>query len=160
MSASSAATPEPMVAVVATWFGTGLLPIAPGSWASLSALPVAWLLVWAGGPWLLLAAAAIVFPLGLWATERYMAAVGEHDPGAVVVDEIVGQWLALAVVPLDPLAYGLGFLLFRLADVFKPWPVRWLDRSVGGAFGVMIDDVGAAIYAALALLLLGNWLWP
>ncbi len=63
-------------------------------------------------------------------------------------------------MPLDPLAYGLGLLLFRLADVLKPWPVRWLDQRVGGALGVMVDDLGAAIYAGLGLWLIGLWWWP
>jgi phosphatidylglycerophosphatase A len=142
---------------LATWFGCGLLPVAPGSFASLAALPLAWALIWLGGPWLLLAAIALVFGLGLWAADRYMAAVGVHDPSAIVIDEIAGQWLTLLVAPLDPLAYLLGFVLFRIADVLKPWPVGWLDRRVGGAFGVMIDDLAAALYAGFALWLIGRW---
>ena len=145
---------------LATWGGMGLLPWAPGSFASLSALPLAWLLVAAGGVWLLLAATLVVFLVGIWAAERYMAAVGIHDPTAVVIDEIAGQWLTLAIVPLDPLAYVIGFVLFRVFDVLKPWPVSWLDRRVGGGFGVMIDDVAAALYAGAALLIIDTWLLP
>jgi phosphatidylglycerophosphatase A len=142
---------------LATWFGTGLLPFAPGTWASLVALPFAWALIRLGGPWLLLAATAVVFGLGLWAADRYMAATGEHDPSAVVIDEIAGQWLTLCLAPLHPLAYLLGFVLFRITDVLKPWPVGWLDRRVGGAFGVMIDDLAAAVYAGFALWLIARW---
>ena len=145
---------------LATWCGTGFLPWAPGTFAALTALPLAWLLVAAGGPWLLLAAALATFLLGIWAAERYMAAVGIHDPTAVVIDEIAGQWLTLCAAPLDPLAYGVGFVLFRVFDVLKPWPVGWLDRRVGGSFGVMIDDVGAALYAGGALWLIDLWLLP
>jgi phosphatidylglycerophosphatase A len=145
---------------VATWGGAGLLPWAPGTFASLSALPLAWLLMAAGGVWLLLAAALTVFALGIWAAERYMAAVGIHDPTAIVIDEIAGQWLTLCVVALEPLAYVAGFVLFRIFDVLKPWPVSWLDRRVGGGFGVMIDDVGAALYAGSALWLIDLWLLP
>jgi phosphatidylglycerophosphatase A len=145
---------------LATWGGTGLLPWAPGSWASLSALPLAWLLMLAGGPWLLLAATLVVFVAGIWAAERYMAAVGIHDPTAIVVDEIAGQWLTLAIAPLDPLAYALGFFLFRVFDVLKPWPVSWLDRRVGGGFGVMIDDIGAALYAGGTLWLIDRLVLP
>jgi len=145
---------------LATWGGMGLLPWAPGSFASLAALPLAWLLMAAGGIWLLLAATLAVFVIGIWAAERYMAAVGIHDPTAVVIDEIPGQWLTLAVVPLDPLAYLLGFVLFRVCDVLKPWPVSWLDRRVSGGFGVMIDDIGAALYAGGALWLITSWLLP
>ena len=83
-----------------------------------------------------------------------------HDPGAIVIDEVAGQWLTLAVAPLDPLAYLLGFVLFRIADVLKPWPASWLDRRVGGAFGVMIDDVAAAAYAGGVLAILVSWLLP
>jgi phosphatidylglycerophosphatase A len=143
---------------LATWFGAGLLPKAPGTWGSLVALPFAWGLVWWGGPWLLLAAAAVVFGLGLWAAGRYMQAVGVHDPGAVVIDEVAAQWLTLCVAPLNPLAYLLGFVLFRIADVLKPWPASWLDRRVGGALGVMVDDLAAALYAGAALWLIARWL--
>jgi phosphatidylglycerophosphatase A len=144
--------------VLATWFGAGRLPVMPGTWGSLAAVPFAAALAWAGGPWLVLVAAAALFGLGVWATERYMAASGVHDPGAVVIDEVVGQWLALAFLPLTPLAYGVGFALFRLLDVTKPWPANWIDRKMAGAAWVMLDDVVAGIYAgAVALLALG-WL--
>jgi phosphatidylglycerophosphatase A len=145
---------------IATWGGSGFVPFAPGSWASLSALPLAWLLVLAGGPWLLAAAALAVFLVGIWASERYMAAVGIHDPTAIVIDEIAGQWLTLCLAPLDPFAYAAGFFLFRVFDVLKPWPVSWLDRRVGGGLGVMIDDVAAALYAGGVLLILDRWLLP
>jgi phosphatidylglycerophosphatase A len=144
----------------ATWFGAGLLPWAPGTWGSLAALPLAWLLMTAGGALLLLVAAVLVFALGLWASDRYMRAVGVHDPGAIVIDEVAGQWLTLAVAPLDPLAYLLGFVLFRIADVLKPWPAGWLDRRIGGALGVMIDDVAAAAYAGGLLAILVMWALP
>ena len=160
MSETAAAKPSLPALWLATWFGAGLLPGAPGTWGSLAALPFAWGLVWAGGPWLLLAAAALVFALGLWAADRYMQAVGVHDPGAVVIDEIAGQWLTLCVAPLSPLAYLLGFVCFRITDLLKPWPAGWLDRRVGGAFGVMIDDVPAALYAGLLLWLADQWLLP
>ena len=156
MAAGLAATHPAFL--LATWFGAGRLPHAPGTWASLAALPFAAALDWLGGPWLVLLATLAIFGLGVWASERYMAAYGLHDPAAVVVDEVVGQWLTLALLPLTPIAYLLGFVLFRIADMVKPWPAAWIDRTVADAFGVMLDDVVAAIYAgALALLLLG-WL--
>lgn len=148
-----------LASLLATWFGAGRLPWAPGTWGSLFALPVAWPLLALGGPGLLLVATAVVFALGLWASDRYMKAVGLHDPGAIVIDEVAGQWLTLAVAPLDPLAFLLGFVLFRVADVLKPWPANWLDRRVGGAFGVMIDDVAAAVYAG-GVLAIVIWLLP
>ncbi len=159
-AAGAASNPGKAALWLATWFGTGLLPGAPGTWGSLAALPFAWALTSLGGPWLLLGAAVLVFVAGLWASARYMQAVGVHDPGAVVIDEVAGQWLTLTVAPLEPLAYLLGFVLFRIADVLKPWPASWLDRRVGGAFGVMIDDVAAAIYAGAVLAIAVHWLRP
>ena len=145
-------------ALLATWFGSGFVRVAPGSFASLTALPSAALLVWLGGPALVLAAATALFALGIWASDAYMAAVKVHDPPAIVIDEVVGQWLTVALLPLDPLAYALGFLLFRILDVLKPWPANFIDRAVTGGFGVMLDDVVAAVYAGCALWLIVPWL--
>jgi phosphatidylglycerophosphatase A len=138
--------------MLATWFGIGLLPIAPGSWASLAALPFAWgirsLFGFAG----LAAASAVTFFVGWWAAGVVARASGVEDPGIVVIDEIAGQWLALLAAPLDPLAYALAFLLFRVFDTWKPWPAGWADRQVKGGLGIMLDDFLAAVYAGLALL--------
>jgi phosphatidylglycerophosphatase A len=152
------ARPTEPATLLATWFGSGFLPVAPGSWASLFALPCAALLVWLGGPLLVLLAGATLFLLGIWAADGYMEAVGVHDPPAIVVDEVVGQWLTLALLPVDPLVYALGFLLFRILDVLKPWPANFIDRAVTGGFGVMLDDVVAGIYAGAALWLIVPWL--
>ena len=145
-------------ALLATWFGTGFLPIVPGSCASLAALPCAALLAWLGGPVLVLAAGAALFVVGMWAADAYMEAVKVHDPAAIVIDEVVGQWVALALSPLDPLVYALGFVLFRILDVLKPWPANYVDRAVTGGFGVMLDDVVAGAYVAGALWLILPWL--
>jgi phosphatidylglycerophosphatase A len=138
--------------LLATGFGIGLLPLAPGSWASLAALPCAWPIRDRYGMAGLAVAAAILFALGCWAAGAVARASAEHDPGIIVVDEIVGQWLALLPAPLDPWLYGLGFVLFRLFDIWKPWPVSWADKHVPGGFGIMLDDVLAAVYAALILI--------
>jgi phosphatidylglycerophosphatase A len=152
------ARPTEPATLLATWFGSGFLPVAPGSWASLFALPCAAVLVWLGGPFLVLLAGATLFLVGIWAADAYMEAVGIHDPPAIVVDEVVGQWLTLALLPVDPLVYALGFLLFRILDVLKPWPANFIDRAVTGGFGVMLDDVAAGIYAGAALWLVAPWL--
>ena len=141
---------------VATVFGLGRLPGAPGSWASLAALPPAWLIVWAGGPWALAGAAALVGIAGCRAAAAYERATGERDASAVVVDEVAGQWLVLATLPLDPLAYALGFAAFRLFDITKPPPIGWIERKISGGSGVMADDIAAAACAA-ALLHLVDW---
>ncbi len=139
--------------LLATWFGTGLLPKAPGTWGSLAALPFAWAIqVWAGQAGLL-AASVIVFFVGCWAAQAYTTRTGTKDPGEIVIDEVAGQWLTLAVVPHCLLGYAIGFLLFRVADITKPWPVSWLDQKVEGGAGVMADDMAAGVYAGLALWL-------
>ena len=135
--------------LIATWGGAGLLKPAPGTWGSFAALPVGWLVMAHGGAIGLALACVLVFGLGLWASAAYMSATGEHDASPIVVDEVVGQWLPLFVLPLNIWAYLLAFALFRLFDILKPWPIRWLDKSIDGAFGVMIDDVAAGLAAAL-----------
>ena len=75
-------------------------------------------------------------------------------PASVVIDEVAGQWLVLLAAPRDPLAWVLAFLLFRIFDIWKPWPVRWADRDIAGGLGVMLDDLLAAVYAALVLSVL------
>lgn len=137
--------------MLATWFGVGLIPVAAGTWGSLAALPLAWAIrVFWGVPGLAIAA-IVVFGLGWWAAGAVAKTSGVRDPGAVVIDEVAGQWLVLLAAPLDPLAWALAFLLFRIFDIWKPWPVRWVDQHVEGGFGIMLDDVLAAGYAVLAL---------
>ena len=140
--------------VIATWFGAGRLPWAPGSWGSLAALPFAWAIAALFGLRALAIAAALLFAAGWWAAEQVTSASGVKDDGAIVVDEVAGQWLTLCVAPLDPLAYLAGLLLFRLFDIAKPWPARWADREVAGGLGVMLDDVIAGIYAGASLFVL------
>lgn len=147
--------PPPVARLIAswlsTWFFVGHLPKAPGTFGSIAALPFAWVLVWLGGPGLLLVAAALLFALGCWAVQIHMENSGVHDPGFIVIDEVVGQWLTLLAAPLSPLAYLVGLIAFRFFDILKPWPIGWLDRNFRHAFGVMIDDVVAAIYAGMVL---------
>jgi len=145
---------------LATWLFSGLLPVAPGTWGTLAALPFAWVIAKLGGGGALVIAALIAFVVGCWAARVYMRHGGAHDPGAIVIDEVAGLWLTLAVAPVDGRAYALGFLFFRLFDIVKPWPVSWLDRRVHGGFGVMIDDIAAAVYAAAALWLSTTYLLP
>jgi phosphatidylglycerophosphatase A len=144
--------------VISTWFGAGLLPKAPGSWGSLAALPFAWGIRAATGPTGLAVATAFVVLVGWWAASVFVRRSNERDPRRVVIDEVAGQWLTLIPAPLDPEDYVLGFLLFRAADILKPWPVSWADRELRGGFGVMADDVLAGIYACAALWALAETL--
>ena len=138
--------------LLATGLGSGYLPKAPGTWGSLLAAGLAWPLAVAAGPWVLLPAAVLATVAGLWATRVYVTRTGAKDPGPVVIDEVAGQWLALAACPLDPLWWAAGFVAFRVADIAKPFPANWVDRRVDGAWGVMGDDLVAGAYAAGVLL--------
>tara|TARA_R110000868_G_scaffold10313_1_gene50543 strand:+ start:14672 stop:15163 length:492 start_codon:yes stop_codon:yes gene_type:complete len=137
--------------IAATWGWSGLLPGAPGTWGSLFTLPFAWVIAAAWGPPALFAAAAAAFLVGLWASGRYLRNSASKDPGTIVIDETAGQFLALALVPVDLWWYLAGFVLFRAADIFKPWPASWADRALPGAFGVMTDDIFAGAYALAVL---------
>jgi phosphatidylglycerophosphatase A len=141
---------EPSTAI-ATFFGTGLLPIAPGTWASAFALPLGWIIASIGGWPVLLASAVIAGLVGWWASARYVAQTGRDDPSEIVIDEVAAQWLALCVVPVSITAYVAAFFVFRVFDTLKPWPASWADREVEGGAGVMLDDVFAGIYAAITL---------
>jgi phosphatidylglycerophosphatase A len=93
----------------------------------------------------------LLFIVGIYLCQQTTDKLGSHDHSAIVWDEVVGYLLTMTAVPFDWRWAILGFFLFRLFDVWKPWPVRHLDRRVGGGFGIMLDDVGAAVYAALSL---------
>jgi phosphatidylglycerophosphatase A len=153
-----------MSRLIATVFGVGLLPGAPGTWGSLAALPLGYLLHRLGGFPLLALATVAVFLAGYWATARETAGGGDPDPGEIVVDEVVGQWIAL--FPLSAGLWAMGaapwvfpwpgwvgaFVTFRLFDIWKPWPVSWADRQLG-AMGVMLDDVLAGVMAAVVVVI-------
>jgi phosphatidylglycerophosphatase A len=145
--------------LLATWFGTGLLPVAPGTWGSLAALPFAWAIRSLWGVPGLAAAAAMVFAVGWWAAGAITKASRVKDPGSIVIDEVAGQWLVLLAASRDPLTWVLAFVLFRVFDIWKPWPVRWADRRIHGGLGIMLDDLLAAVYAVpvlSALLAIGG----
>jgi phosphatidylglycerophosphatase A len=144
---------EPSTAI-ATFFGTGLLPIAPGTWGSAAALPFGWIIAALGGWPALLVAAVAAALVGWWASARYVAQTGREDPPEIVIDEVAAQWLALSVVPLTLVAYFVAFFVFRVFDTLKPWPASWADREVEGGAGVMLDDIIAGLYAAIALAVL------
>ena len=136
---------------VATWFGAGLMPKAPGTWGSLAAIPFAYGIHHLAGPVGIFVATWIVFALGVWAAEEFRRHTGTKDPQAIVVDEVAGQWLALVPAGDDILLYAAGFVLFRFFDIWKPWPASWADRRIEGGWGIMLDDMIAGAYSAFAL---------
>lgn len=135
--------------LTATGLGSGYSPVAPGTAGSI--VGVLLFLPLAGLDWRAqLGAIAAVTLAGTLAASRVAARLGKKDPGLVVVDEVAGQWVALLALPFTPLTAALGFLLFRVMDIVKPWPARDLERLPGG-LGIVADDLAAGVYANLAL---------
>lgn len=152
--------------LIATFFGVGYLKPAPGTWGSLAALPLAWLVAQASGFWGLVLVGLICFFAGIWATDQHTKGQDNHDPSEVVIDELVGQWIALLPViyganamQADLLALWPGwigaFVLFRFFDITKLGPVGWADRR-NDPVGVMLDDVIAGVFAAIGVLALAG----
>lgn len=127
--------------------GAGLMPKAPGTVGTLVALPLYLTSYGIGGPLAVLLAAALVFALGVWAAGVTGKALGVSDFGGIVIDEIAAFLLVLAVTPRSLAWIAVAFALFRVFDIWKPWPIGWVDRHIKGGFGVMLDDVLAALYA-------------
>ena len=143
--------------IIATWFGCGYVPKAPGTAGSLAALAMAWVLHhYTGlqlGAFALLA--TLLIPFAVWAAHVTSQVTGLKDPQIVVVDEVVGQWIALAgAFTLNWKSWLAAFVLFRLFDVWKPFPIRRLERLPGGV-GIVADDVMAGFYGALVLFAAG-----
>ncbi|HEU5022009.1 MAG TPA: phosphatidylglycerophosphatase A [Bryobacteraceae bacterium] len=142
----------------ATWFGCGLAPKAPGTFGSLGALIVAWPLVFHHGwqpLWFGALAIVILYP-AIQSATAVSIGTGRKDPQIVVVDEVVGQWLTLAgATRLNPMAFLYALILFRLFDIWKPPPVRGLEKLPSGT-GIVLDDAMAGIYGAVILYVLGR----
>ena len=133
--------------------GVGLLPIAPGTWASLATAVIFWWL--APVPQLpLLLLVLGLFVAGVWICRESSRRLGVHDHQGIVLDEVVGMLLTLVVTPPQTLWIAASLLAFRAFDVLKPWPIRDMDHRLSGGLGIMLDDVLAAIYAALTVVLL------
>ena len=140
--------------ILATWFGSGYSPIAPGTAGSAAAILIAIALQRSAG-WHFAIFAALLFPIAVWSAGETARAKNLKDPGIVVIDEVVGQWISLAgATTLNWKTYLAAFLLFRLFDIWKPPPVRHLEALPGG-LGINADDAMAGIYAALVLFAAG-----
>jgi phosphatidylglycerophosphatase A len=149
--------PATPAVLLATWFGCGYAPVAPGTAGSAAAVLIAMALARWGGlsPVHFALMGAALFLPAVWAAGKAEEAFARKDPGQVVVDEVLGQWIALAGArTLVPESWLAAFLLFRIFDIWKPWPVRRLERLPGG-WGINADDAMAGVYAALVLLLAG-----
>ncbi len=138
--------------LVATGFGSGLAPFAPGTFGTAASLLL--FLFIGTQSFIYLGLCLIAFIIGIWICDVATAQLGMHDHPGIVWDEFVGMWITMAMVPVSWKTLLAGFLLFRLFDVLKPWPIKWLDQQVSGGFGIMIDDVLAGVFAWLCLNLL------
>jgi len=142
-----------LIMALATGFYVGMIPRAPGTWGSLAALL----------PWFFLkdlplpaylTVLATVFILGFFVSGSAEKILDRPDAGPIVIDEILGMFITLTLAPPHPAAWILGFILFRIFDIFKPFPVSWFDQRVHGGIGIMMDDVVAGLYALGSLQLL------
>lgn len=154
----------PLARLIGTVLYVGHLKPAPGTWGSLAAFPIGMVFYQIGGFWLFALSIVVGFFKGLWATQEMTKGTDNHDPSEIVIDEVIGQWIAL--IPVVYAAWSLeisvfalwpgllaAFALFRAFDIAKPWLVGWADRR-DDALGVMLDDVIAGVFAAIGVLAL------
>lgn len=160
---------KPLARLIGTVLFVGHMRPAPGTWGSLAAFPIGFVFLWLGGFWLFALAIPVGFLKGLWATKIMTAGSDDHDPSEIVIDEVIGQWIALLPVAWGLWSTGLlysaplslwpgmlaAFVLFRLFDITKPGPIGTADRR-GDAMGVMLDDVIAGVFAGIGVLILAG----
>ena len=139
--------------IIATGFYSGYLPKAPGTWGSLVGLFIFFLLHTLSLP-IYLAVVAGLFLIGIFTAGEAEKIMDHKDPGLVVIDEIVGMLITMIAVGATPLNMALGFILFRIFDIAKPFPVGFIDQRFHGGLGIMLDDVMAGIYSLLILQVL------
>ncbi|CDL83301.1 phosphatidylglycerophosphatase A [Xenorhabdus szentirmaii] len=140
--------------LLATGFGSGLSPIMPGTMGSVAAIPF-WLLLVQLPVWAIWLAIVLGTVIGCVICQKAADAMNVEDPGCVVWDEFIGMWITLMAIPVLNWQWILvGFVVFRIFDMWKPWPIRWFDRYVKGGIGIMLDDIIAAIFAVAVIWLL------
>lgn len=145
--------------LLATGFGSGLFPYGPGTAGSIAAIPFWIVLTYL--PWQLYSL-VVMFSIciGVYLCRQTARDMQVHDHGSIVWDEFVGMWITLMALPVNDWQWVVGgFVVFRILDIWKPWPIRWFDRNVHGGMGIMIDDVIAGIFAAGIIYLIGHH-WP
>jgi len=139
--------------IISTWFYIGKIRWAPGTWGTLATIPFV-MLFHAMGSIVYMAITFLVMFLGIFLSDIYEKAKGDHDLSEIVIDEVAGYMIAMTLMPMTWQALGLGFLIFRFFDIFKPFPISWLDRKIKGGLGVMIDDVAAGVVTNVILQIL------
>lgn len=139
--------------LISTWFWVGKLPRAPGTWGTLAAVPIVYILSLTGSVAYMVATLVFVF-VGVFAADIYEKSLGQHDSSEIVIDEVVGYLIAMTWLPMTWQSVLLGFLIFRFFDIFKPFPISWLDQKINGGLGVMIDDIAAGVITNIILQML------
>ena len=134
-------------------FGSGLAPFAPGTFGTLAAIPL-YLLMQPLSLTMYLIVTAVVCVVGIWICDRSSEMLGVHDHSGIVWDEFAGYFVTMIAAPAGWLWVIIGFALFRLFDIWKPWPISVLDKQVHGGLGIMVDDILAGVFAAVCLQLL------
>lgn len=143
--------------IIATFFYVGLIPIGPGTFGTIAAIPLFYALSFTN-LYIYLAVTVLIILVSVWASTLAESIFHKADPGQVVADEVSGFLVTMILVPPTITNIFLGFLLFRLFDIAKPYPVREMEKLPGG-WGIVIDDVAAGLYACLALHILGRWVF-
>ncbi|MDD3021511.1 MAG: phosphatidylglycerophosphatase A [Alphaproteobacteria bacterium] len=137
---------------IATWFGSGLIIPAPGTWGTVGGFVFGCLLMAATTPVITFLMAIALTIVGYFAIRKIEGRFQEHDSSFIVIDEVIAILFVLSLLPtFTPLFSVLGFILFRIFDAVKPWPINWLDKQIGGATGVIVDDLMAGLYTLLIL---------
>ena len=145
---------DKIILFIATGFGLGRVPVAPGTFGTLAGLPFIGIMTWLGtgfGP-----GTSALFLVGfllvsVWVAHQAERLLGEKDPGAVVIDEMAGFCTAMTLVPVNIATLAIGFAAFRLFDIVKPLPVRWFEQNFSGGAGIVLDDIMAGVLAAVLL---------
>ena len=144
---------QKLLLLIATFFNVGKFPKAPGTMGTLAAIPLWWAL-WHTGPIIYMVITFLLVPLGIIAAQAYVTHSGTHDSQEIVIDEVVGFLITMTWLPLTWQSLVIGFVLFRFLDIVKPPPIRQLDQSIKGGFGVMMDDVAAGVIGSVVMQLI------
>ena len=139
--------------IVSTWFYVGKIRWAPGTLGTLATIPFVIVFQMMGSIGYIAVTFLIVF-LGIFLSDIYEKSKGDHDLSEIVIDEVAGYIIAMTLLPMTWQALTLGFLIFRFFDIFKPFPIGWLDRKINGGLGVMVDDIAAGVITNVILQIL------
>lgn len=153
MSKSPKITIRTPAQFIASGFGSGCMPFAPGTFGTIAAIPL-WYCLQFLPFYSYLGIVLIIFIFGTYFAHKASHELNVHDHGGIVIDEFVGYFITMSLIPTSWINVLIGFILFRIFDVIKPWPIRYFDKHVKGGFGIMIDDVIAGLIACLIFHLL------